>query len=136
MPIQSLVIRGSHILAAASPSQDDLIHLLAHPEAWDPEGHNGQPGYVLRGCIRNRTDTLVWVAYQCTHSHMSNHLTGSNEPTMPEFLLIVKPRHDIEMVPRNFHPDTYPNLRLLVQQLNRKTLRTRLGPFPKRVRFS
>lgn len=136
MPVQSLAIRGSHILAATSPSLDDLIHLLAHPEALDLEEHNGRPAYVLRGCVRNRTEILVWIAYQCTHSHMSNHLTGSHEPTMPEFLLIIKPRYDIEMVPRNFHLDTYPDLRLLVEQLDRKTLRTRLGPFPKRVRFS
>lgn len=62
---------------------------------------------------------------------MSNHLTGSQTPTMDEFLIIVKAGHEVELKGQNFEAATNPNLAALVAPLDRATLRSRLGSFPR-----
>lgn len=120
------------VLAAISPMTDDLIELLAHPQAYDPEGDDGEPALVIKGCFRPDGRMLVWIADQCTHSQMSQHLIGDRAPDLREFYILVRPSYESELEARNFDWKATPELARLFGSIDRATLRTRLGRFRRR----
>ncbi len=117
------------VCAATSPTTDDLIALLLHDRAYDPEGDDGGPALVLKGCYRPDGVLLVWIADQCTHSQMSQHLTGTHAANLDEFYVLVRPDYEVDIEARNFDDRQQADLCALMASIDRRTLRSRLGRF-------
>lgn len=124
---------GHPVFAATSPTLDDLLELLAHPQAYDPEGDEGEPALVIKGCFRPDGRFIMWVADQCTHSQMSDHLLGNRTVDLRAFHMLVLPSYGVVHEERDFDIRDTPDLERLIASLDRATLRSRLGRFEKRA---
>lgn len=120
------------VFTALSPTTDDLIELLLHDRAYDPEGDEGEPALIIKGCYRPDGALLMWVADQCTHSQMAQHLTGSQVANLDEFYVLIRPDYEVEVEARNFDDRERADLRTLMASIDRRTLRSRLGRFRRR----
>jgi hypothetical protein len=118
--------------AAVMPDLEDILDLLAHPAAYDPEGDDGEPALILKGCVRPDRRAMIWVADQCTHSQMAEHLSPGALGMTGEFYILVRPDMEAEFVERETHP-AQDGIRRMVADMDRAATRSRLGRFPRPV---